>query len=414
MSEVAAAAPPAFSARLRLFAVLGGLYLAQSIPSYLFAAALPPILRESGVSRSAIGLIAILFIPLVLKFLWAPYVDRIRPFARRHRSGWIFITQGLTILGLVVLAFLEPSDIAAVLTVGMAVSILVSTQDIATDGYAAKYLPPEDRGIGNAVQAGAIALGVVVGGTLGLVLYEHIGWTAAVLTIAAFSALPLIAAFAMRESDPARTEAASPRPSLRAFWMRPEARKILAVALIYRASEGLVKAMEGPYLVDRGVPLDWIGYISGGGAVTAGLAGSVIAALLVRRIGNRGVLLLLGWARTLCFLLFALHALGWLTGYVPLFGAAGFQTLIRYMEIVALYSLFMSVSSSDQPGTDFTILACAQLGVYLIGSLTAGMLADALGYGALFSLATVLSGAAVLLTISMLRGVKPSEAGRSG
>ena len=31
------------SQRYRLFAVLGGLYLAQAIPSYLFVAALPPI-----------------------------------------------------------------------------------------------------------------------------------------------------------------------------------------------------------------------------------------------------------------------------------------------------------------------------------------------------------------------------------
>lgn len=392
---------PSLPARLRLFVVLAGLYLAQSIPSYLFAAALPPILREAGVSRSSIGLVAILFLPLVLKFLWAPHVDRLRPLARRHRAGWIFITQGLTVLGLVALAFVAPSDMTAVLTIGMAVSILVSTQDIATDGYAAKYLAPEDRAIGNAIQGGAIALGVVIGGTLGLVLYEHLGWTPAVLVIAALSLIPLVAALAMREEDPSGTTSAM-RPGFRAFWARPEARQILVVALIYRASEGLVKAMEGPYLVDRGVPLDWIGYISGGGAVTAGLAGSAVAALLVRRMGAGGVLVLLGALRTACFLLFALHALEWLAGYVPLFGAAAFQTLIRYMEIVALYSLFMSVSSSDQPGTDFTILACAQLGVYLLGSLCAGILADRLGYGVLFVLATAISGAAVLLTMSLL------------
>lgn len=399
----AVAETPALGARLRLFAVLGGLYLAQSIPSYLFAAALPPILRENGVSRSSISLIALLFLPLVLKFLWAPHVDRIRPFARRHRAGWIFITQGLTVLGLAALAFVEPVNLPVVLTIGMAVSILVSTQDIATDGYAAKYLPPEDRAIGNAIQGGAIALGVVIGGTLGLVLYKHFGWTPTVLTIAALSLIPLAAAFAMREDDPVGKASALPRPSFRAFWARPEARQILIVALIYRASEGLVKAMEGSYLVDRGVPLDWIGYISGGGAITAGLAGSAVAAVLVRRMGNAGVLALLGGLRTICFLLFALHAVGWLTGFVPLFGAAAFQTLIRYMEIVALYSLFMSVASSDQPGTDFTILACAQLAIYLIGSLVAGRLADAMGYGALFFLAAALSGVAVVLTTRVLR-----------
>ncbi|MFC5069082.1 MFS transporter [Flaviflagellibacter deserti] len=402
MSEVVAA-PAKASERFRLFAVLGGLYLAQSIPSYLIAAALPPILRENGVSRTSIGMISILFLPLVLKFLWAPQIDRIRPVARRHRAGWVFITQSLTVVCLVAMAFVVPTNMPVVLSIGMAISILVSTQDIATDGYAAKYLPPEDRAIGNAIQGGAIAFGVVIGGTMGLVLYEHIGWTPTVLAIAAASLLPLLAALGMREEDGSVDIARGPRPSIRAFWRRPEARQILMVALIYRASEGLVKAMEGPYLVDRGVPLDWIGYISGGGAVTAGLAGSAIAAVLVRTMGNTNVLLLLGGLRTGCFLMFAAHAVGLLTGFGPLFGAAAFQTLIRYMEIVALYSLFMSVSSSEQPGTDFTILACAQLGVYLIGSFVAGAIADALGYPALFGVAAAISAVAVVLTAWTVR-----------
>ena len=51
-------APAALMGRKRLFVVLAGLYLAQAIPSYLFAAALPPIMREAGVSRSEIGISA--------------------------------------------------------------------------------------------------------------------------------------------------------------------------------------------------------------------------------------------------------------------------------------------------------------------------------------------------------------------
>ncbi len=164
-----------------------------------------------------------------------------------------------------------------------------------------------------------------------------------------------------------------------------------------------MKAMEGPYLVDRGVPLDIVGYLSGGAAATAGLIGSGLAAILMLRLGAASVLTLLGLLRTLCFALFAAHALDLVTGWPTLFGAAAFQTLIRYMEIVALYSLFMAVSSKDQPGTDFTVLACAQLVIFLIGSSLAGVLADQMGYGALFALAAVLSLAAVIFTRARLR-----------
>ncbi len=52
--------------------------------------------------------------------------------------------------------------------------------------------------------------------------------------------------------------------------------------------------MEGPYLVDRGVPLDILGYLSGGAAATAGLIGSGLAAVLMVRMGTGGVLTLLG------------------------------------------------------------------------------------------------------------------------
>jgi len=225
------AAPAPRPGRSRLFIVLAGLYLAQSIPSYLIAAALPPIMREAGVSRAAIGYMSILFLPLVLKFLWAPYVDRIRPFARAHRAGWVIITQVVVIGCLLCLLPLGPTDVRAIMAVGMVASLLISTQDIATDGYAAKYLPARDRAIGNAIQGGAVAFGVLIGGTLSLILYHHVGWRWMILGVVAFSALPLLAALAMRESD-APPPAGAPRPSILRFLRRADVRNILWVALI--------------------------------------------------------------------------------------------------------------------------------------------------------------------------------------
>ena len=410
------AAPTALAAReagrrerMSLFAVLAALYMAQAIPSYLIAAALPPIMREAGVSRAAIGYLSLLFLPLVLKFLWAPLIDRVRPFARAHRAGWVVVTQVGVIGCILAMLPLGPTNVPGIIGIGFLAALLIATQDIATDGYAVKRLRPEDRAIGNAIQGGSVALGVVVGGTLSLVLYHHVGWAGMLLTAAAFSVPPLFAAFAMREGPP-EIGASAPRPSIRAFLRRPEVRTILWVALTYRVSEGLVKAMEGAYLVDAGVPLDRIGYLSGVSAMTAGLAGSGVAALLVRRYGTAATLGLLGGLRTLCFGLFTAHALGAVVGLGPLFGAAGFQTLIRYMEIVALYSLFMAVSSAEQPGTDFTILACAQLVVYLVGALISGKLADLLGYGALFGVATLLSGLATVATVRLLGSGRTDQA----
>jgi hypothetical protein len=124
---------------------------------------------------------------------------------------------------------------------------------------------------------------------------------------------------------------------------------------------------------------------------------------LLRRLGTGATLVILGGLRTLCFLLFALHASVWVSSLSFVVVAAALQTMLRYMEIVALYNLFMAVSSEERPGTDFSILACAQLVVYMVGAATAGRLADLQGYDTLFTTATALSFAAICLVGVLLR-----------
>lgn len=386
--------------RWHLFTVLAGLYLAQSIPIYLILAAIPPILREAGVSRTAIGFLWVTMLPSVVRFLWAPAIDRLRPLTIGHRRGWILPTQLAIVGAIAALSFADPTAVWPIYIFSIAVAILVSTQDIATDGYATKMLAPADRPIGNAIQGGAVAVGVIVSSALSLVLYDRFGWQPAILTVAALSALPLIAVALMEEER--TSPPLSLRPSLKHFLLRREALEVLTITLVYRASEGLVKAMEGPYLVDAGLPLSRIGYLSGVSTAIAGWAGSFVAALAVYRLGTATTLTGLGWLRTACFSLFAVHAVGLLEDQWSIMLASALQTLIRYMELVALSSLFMAVASKEQPGTDFTILSCASLTVYLAGSMSAGILADAIGYSALFLLAAIISGVATWWSARLL------------
>jgi len=387
----------------RLMGVLGGLYLAQGIPTYLLLVALPPIMRESGASRTAIGLFSLLMLPLILKFLVAPLVDRWSPWPKiGHRRGWVVPTQLLVSAGIASLALVDPSNVSVLFVICICITVTSSIQDIATDGYAVRQLTDRTRSMGNAVQAGAVALGVIIGGTAALVVFHLAGWQTMILLVAALSLLPLAAAVAMQPE--AQTAEKSQKPaSLLGFFRRPNAWLILGFALTYRASEGLVRGMEGTYLVDINVPTDWIGYLSGGAAATAGLIGVAIAAFLIRKAGLTVTLVVLGGLRSICFLAFALNAAGVFPGIWVALSASAFQTLIRYMELVGIYSFFMKSSSHDQPGTDFTILTCAELIIYMAGASLAGILADKLGYSALFSTATVISLAGMSLSVWFLQ-----------
>lgn len=390
----------------RLYAVLGGLYLAQGIPTYLLLVALPPLMRESGASRTAIGLFYLLMIPLIAKFAIAPLVDR-HPLIKKwgHRRSWVIVTQIIVSLGIACMALVEPQQAGILFVICFCITLLSSLQDIATDGFAVRHLNDQTRATGNAIQAGAVALGVIMGGTLALVLFHKIGWRPTILIVAALSLLPLLAALWMDERRDKVPNEAAPQPSLKRFFEQPNAWYILCFALTYRASEGMVRGMEGAYLVDIGLPLPWIGYLSGASAATAGLVGAVLAALLIRATGLFSTLIILGLARSICFLALTFNAGEIWPGIEVAMAASAFQTFLRYMELVAIYSLFMKFSSSEQPGTDFTILACAELLIYLIGSSVAGYLADKFGYMDLFMLATVLSLLGITLTFFILRKI---------
>lgn len=389
----------------RLMLALAGLYLAQSIPIYLFAAAIPAIFRSNGVSLSSIGFIALLMVPWMMKFLWAPWIDRYALLPIGHRKSWILVVQ-LAIVGLLLLLTLtDPkTGTTTILLLGSAVSLLVGTLEIAIDGYAVTQLSPQQRAFGNALQGAGTAAGVVLGGSCVLFAYEAWGWVDAILLAAGMCAVSLLFLPIMHEKPSKGRTWTDPRerPSLLRFFQRSGALQALAFALIYRLSEGFVKAMENPFLIDHGLSLRDIGILDGTSAALVGLLGSGLAAVLIRVTGLWRFVYGLGLARTLCFIGFAYYA--WAEPSLPWFliGITLFNTVIRYMEIVGLYTLFMGLSVKEQAGTDFTLLSSAQLVVFMLGSLASGVIADTIGYDGLFGLAVLLSIAGLVLSMRAL------------
>lgn len=376
--------------------VIASLYLAQSIPSYLLIMAVPAALRAQGMGLEKVGLMSALMLPLILKFLWAPFVDRTGFGRWGHRRGWVICTQLATSLGIALLALGTPDNILAILAAGTLVALAIATQDIATDGYATKILSPEERPTGNGIQAGSVAVGVIVGGTLSMWLFEVWGWSATLLLMAALSLLPL-AVLPLMSEVPDAAFTARTKPSLKHFLQRNGAWQVLGVAMVFRCSEGMVRSMESSYFLQHGLRLSEAGLLVGSSATIAGLLGSVLAASWIKRSNTHRVLLDLSGLRVICYLLFMVHALGLLSlmgslGGTPMLAVLSLVlSMLRYMEMVALYALFMEAASPEQPGTDFTTLACAELLSYMLSSMVGGFVAKQLGFSGLFGVATVLA-----------------------
>ncbi|GGX67503.1 MFS transporter [Tateyamaria omphalii] len=387
----------------KISVALLGLYLAQAVPLYLVAAALPPILRANGVGLDVIGGLGVLLAPWVLKVLWAPWVDR---FCHSPNVGRKAIVTGcltVTLGGIVALSLFDPvKDAAIFFPILMAMSLSSATQDIASDGWAVEHLEPSDQPGGNALQGSAVALGVVIGGSGTLVLYDLLGWTQTLWVMAGLTMVLVLPFLNLPEEAGQRTlPAERGKPSLLRFLSVEGAWAMLAFALIIRLPEGLVKALEQPFLVDQGFTLAEVGAISGGSAAAVGLFGAFVAAWLIRLWGLLPFLIFLICGRTLVFAAFYVAATSGTTQWM-LVVLSVFDTFLRYIEIVGLFTAFMRFASLKQAATDFTLLTSATLLMYMIGGIVAGQLAEAIGYGPVFLSAALLSGIAGWIALILL------------
>lgn len=63
---------------------IGGVYITQTLISMIIMQSVPTLLRSEGFSLSLIGLTSLFMLPWTLKFLWSPFIERLRlPFWKK-------------------------------------------------------------------------------------------------------------------------------------------------------------------------------------------------------------------------------------------------------------------------------------------------------------------------------------------
>lgn len=389
------------------------LYAAHTAPLYFATFAMPTILRAENTSLAMIGLLGCLMIPWAFKFLWAPWLDRYYKTSWGKRKTWILPTQCCLVLFLFMLLWIQPNQHAFILLFLLfCVSFFAATQDIASGAYVIEQLNTESRPFGNYAQVIGTTLGSAAGGALILFCYGYLGWTMSVACIVLLAMFFLSLLFFIPENKQAEFIQRD-IPSLSNFWKRPNARHLLYMCLIYRGCEGLIMGMQQPFLVDLHIPVSTIGLIMGAGNLTIGLIAAGVAGLMFKPLGGTRLLIILGTLRSLAYLgLFAI-ALFDISNLVLIFAIIIINMATRLMEMVTLYTIFMNQCSSQQAATDFSILVCGELIIYMTGIGLSGYLAEHLGYTGLFLLASLLSIPSVIISSLILQkvGVNSRDAG---
>jgi len=402
----------------RKLVLLGALYLAQGLPYGFFTQALPVLLREMGVSLEDIGLASLLALPWALKFVWAPAVDRTATPRR-----WILALQLAATLLALGLAALNPtagSGLKLMLVAVLVTNLVAATQDIATDGLAVALLHHKERGLGNGVQVAGYRVGMILGGGLLLVVFDHRGWAPTLVGMSAFIALaslPLLSApdvGSRRIATKGRTPPVG-QESPRNPWswvQRPGALGWIAVLIAFKFGDYLAQGMLRPWMVDSGLSKTEIGLMLGTAGFTAGLFGAVLGGLLVNPLGRRRALVVFGFAQTLGVATYAACITLELTG-TALWGAVIYEHLAGGMATAALFTAMMDASRTEHGATDYTLQASIVVLASGAASALSGFGAKAYGYDGLFALGAGLSVLAPVLaaipTLTAITRVPESE-----
>ncbi len=348
-------------------------------------------MRQQDISLKAIGLSSLLALPWALKFLWAPWVDRLNSGRFGARRSWIIPLQFMAITALAILSFADPSsDLVWILCGVLVINFCSATQDIATDALAVSTLGREERGLGNALQVGGYRLGMILGGGVILMLLDGLGWQNAFLLMALALGIATIPILLYREPSPADRSTENPA-ALRGFFSQSGIGFWLIILVLYKGLDALAGPMVKPMLIDLGYGLSDIGAISGTAGSISGLVGAGLGGLGVLYLGRRRALLIFGGLQSVGVLAYALPAAG-LGGTPMVYTAVVADTLLGSMATTALFTMMMDHCRSGFEGTDYTIQASVVVVTVLGAATVSGFIADAIGYQSHFLLAGSCAG----------------------
>lgn len=190
MTETTASTARSWRESLRTFwhpSVITMLFLGFSagIPLLLIFSSLSLWLGEAGVERKAVTFFSWAALGYSFKFVWAPLIDRLPvPVLTRllgRRRAWMLVSQAFIILGIVLMAMVDPAAGGGSLTFMALAAVLLgfssATQDIVIDAYRIEAAEVRLQAMMTSGYIAGYRVGMVVAGAGALFLAASFGST---------------------------------------------------------------------------------------------------------------------------------------------------------------------------------------------------------------------------------------------
>jgi predicted MFS family arabinose efflux permease len=388
------------------FPVLFSLYIAQSIPMSFFSTVIPVIMRQEKYSLESIGLLQLVKLPWIFKFLWAPLIDNNARTSGRIRSMIIISEIFYALVILSIGLFDLQTDFKLIVILMIVAFIASATQDIVVDIFAILQLNASERSLGNSMQSAGSFVGSLFGTGVLLIAYHYFGWTNLLILLAAFVVFAIVPMLLYRRPLAVDEEvhlSVSLSDIYRFFAEKGKHKRVLILIFTYSGIIGILTMLK-PFLVDLGYNVKQIGFMSGIFGTSVGALSALAGGFIIRKMGRKLSMYI--------FLLVALMTATWfwfLSQSVPsvyaLYAGIGMLWGSYGLLSVTIYTTSMDIVRKGREGTDFTIQIVITHLSSLIIAVMSGKIGDAVGYTGLFGIEILLC----LLTMGILVYSLPKE-----
>ena len=392
------------------FPVLFSLYIAQSIPMSFFSTVVPVIMRQEHYSLTSIGLLQLVKLPWIFKFLWAPAVDN-ATHTTSNIKKWIIgseIFYAVIILGIGF--FNLQTDFKTIIVLIVIAFIASATQDIATDKFAIRILKKDEKSLGNSMQSAGSFVGSLIGTGVLLLAYYYFGWQVLLVLLALFVLFAIIpVSIYGKNSEEVQTEKhrVKIKDIFNFFSTKSNIKHLFLLMFYYSGIIGIL-AMLKPYMVDLGYNVKEIGFISGiFGTAMAGVA-SIISGFVMRKIGKVRSLYIFAIINILTAIYFYImavnpHDILWLyIGVGLLWSSYGLSTVV-------IYTISMDKVREKSQGTDFTSQIVITHLSSLIIAVASGKIAHSIDYDGLYIFEIIMGIIALFMVTLNYSGIKFSH-----
>jgi PAT family beta-lactamase induction signal transducer AmpG len=413
-------------------AVMLVLGFSSGLPFFLSGNTLGYWLRDEGTTLGAIGFLSWVGLAYSLKFLWAPFIDRLdAPLFGRfgRRRGWLIVSQLLVAVGLLGLSVIGLKRGLVTLGVfALIVAFASSTQDIVVDAWRIEAAGDSDElGLLTAAYQLGYRAALLISDALILIVASNFGWPVSYSVMAALMAIGLCASFVAAEPLRARqglvAKQAAPLGSTRGIFdavIGPFAEffrvhgwlvlLMLAMISFYRLPEYVMGPMANPFYHDLGLSKDAVGAVRASIGLVASLLGIAAGGFCALRFGYLRTLIVGVMLQSLVIANFA--TLAYHGADLKLFGAVMFADNFGVaFAVVALVTYMSSLTSIGYTATQYALLSSAFAYIGKFAKGFSGVMVERLsagrtlleGYGLFFIGAGLLGVPALVLCITLAR-----------